>query len=304
VDLQARILDFVLPYFIDTQSGALRPDHKESGVGVWDQAIWLSADWPRDRRPMQGSIRLLPPDDDHYAAGLWFRAIGKLDNAAIAFRMERDSPANSPRYAPGDIDCQLSEIVWDSNAPETWADALRESRSSYAARLKEDALGLARSRISEARIRLAMLFSRQDYRFDDQDVTGRIALLPEDKAALEDIAGLLREAQSREGGQSAELNAEAAMLWSRVMLARGDLTSAIGYFEQGAQTMIAMQEASIWHHYWLFAVALLRHGWIRRSHDMAVNAFQFAMRSGDIMLPTKIRNFCQRLEAAYPEVTS
>jgi hypothetical protein len=65
-----------------------------------------------------------------------------------------------------------------------------------------------------------------------------------------------------------------------------------------------MQEVSIWHHYWIFALALLRHGWVRRSHETAVNAFQFAMQTGDMMLPTEIRKFCESLEAAYPEVTS
>jgi hypothetical protein len=64
-----------------------------------------------------------------------------------------------------------------------------------------------------------------------------------------------------------------------------------------------MQESSIWHHYWVFAQALLRHGWVARSYETAVNAFQFSMQTGDFVLPTRIREFCQRLEATYPELS-
>src|SRR5215210_9072202 len=97
----------------------------------------------------QGSIRLMPPDDDHYAAGLWLRAIGRTDDAAVAFQMELDAPAKRRRYAPGDIECQLSETVYNPDEPKTWPDALRESRRSWAARLPDDALGRVWSRISE-----------------------------------------------------------------------------------------------------------------------------------------------------------
>lgn len=92
------------------------------------------------------------------------------------------------------------------------------------------------------------------------------------------------------------------MLWARIMLARGDLTSAIGNFEEGAELMMAMEETSIWNHYLVFAHSLVRHGWIAKGYEMAVNAFQFAMQTGDLMLPTRIRQFCQRLEASHPEL--
>jgi hypothetical protein len=216
--------------------------------------------------------------------------------------MERDEPSSAPRYAPGDIECQLSETAHEPNQPDTWPDALRESRQSHAARLPSDALGRARSRISEARIRLEMLFNQDEYQVDDGDVTARIALIPEDLAALEEIADLLREAESEAGGRSAENRSQAAMLWSRITLARGDLTSAIGYFEEAAQIMIGLEDATIWSHYWFFALNLLRHGWVARSYETAVNAFQFAMQTNDFMLPTMIREFCEQLEATYPEL--
>ena len=149
---------------------------------------------------------------------------------------------------------------------------------------------------------MVMVLSREKYRVSAEDVTSRIELVPDDLAVLDEIATLLREAQSEAGGHSAENLAQAAMVCSRILLARGDLTSAISYFEEGAEIMIAMQEASIWHHYWMFALVLLHHGWIARSYETAVNAFQFAMQTGDFGRSTIIRQFCENLEATYPEL--
>ena len=303
VDLLSRILNRALPFFIDVRTGGLRPEFQEVGVRVWDQAIWLTPDWPRHGDPMrQGRVRLEPPDEDHYAAGLWLRATGHLSYAANAFRKEREAPAPSPRYAPGDLECQLSETLYDPEAPDSWPAALEECRRSYAARGPNDALGRTWSRISEARIRLVMVLNRDDCPIGGESDLSPCKPVQENWAELEEIAAMLREAQSQSGGQSAENCAQAAMLWARIMLARGDLTSAIGNFEEGAELMMAMEETSIWNHYLVFAHSLVRHGWIAKGYEMAVNAFQFAMQTGDLMLPTRIRQFCQRLEASHPEL--
>ena len=132
-----------------------------------------------------------------------------------------------------------------------------------------------------------MVLNREEYRIGEEDVTARLKLLPEDFAAIDEIAELLRNAQSEAGGWSDENRAQAAMVWSRVMLANGDLTSAISYFEEGAAIMMAMEEASIWSHYWVFAHHLVHHGWVARGHEMAVNAFQFAMYTEDVVLSHK-----------------
>jgi CHAT domain len=305
VNLLGRVLDHALPYFIDPGTGALRPECGEIGLRVWDQAIWLSPDWPRNPDPMRPALtRLMPPEDDHYAAGLWFRAIRRMDYASAAFLMELEEPARDPRYAPGDIECQLSEIADDLSEPETALEALRRSRQSYDARLPRDLLGRASSCLSEARIRMQMVMRSDEFQLDDPDVYMRIVLTPEDFAALDEVADRLREAESNVYGLSAENRAQAAVLWSRIMLARGDLTSAISYLEEGAEILIDLEDASIWSHYWLFAINLLQLGWVARSYEAAQTAFHFAMRTGDIALPTSIRMFCERLEEAYPESIS
>jgi CHAT domain len=304
-DLASRVLDHTLPYFIDTRSGVLRPESSEIGLRVWDQAIWLSAYWPRKRQLVlvrQGPARLAPPENDHYAHGLWFRAIGRLDDASKAFRVELDTPAQHPRYVPGDIECYLSETLYYADQAKSLPDALRESRQSYAARHASDSLGRAWSRISEVRIRIAMVFSHEDYQVDAESDTARIQVRSEDRAELDEIADLLREAQSEAGGQSAENRSQAAMLWSDIMLARGDLTSAVSHFEEGIGIMGALEEPSICSYYWWFARHLIYRGWITRGYEYAVNAFQFAMQTGDQGLSTSIHKFIQNLKATYPEL--
>lgn len=166
--------------------------------------------------PVQdGRVRLVPPENDHYAMGIWLRAIGQTDHAEAAFRAELSTPLRSPRYAPGDIECYLVEMLGQQ---DKWPDALHMSLQSYAARLPGDALGRAWSRISEARIRMMMAFSREDSQDDDNEATTWVEITPEHLAALDEIAGVLREAQSEAGGQSAEARSEAAMLWSQIML--------------------------------------------------------------------------------------
>ena len=303
VDLLSHVLDYSLPYFIDTRTGALRPECSEFGLRVWDQAILLSAYWPRKRDPMRdGRVRLAPPENDHYAMGIWLRAIGQTEHAAAEFRAELSTPSRSTRYAPGDIECYLVETLGQQ---DRWSDALTMSLQSYAARLPGDTIGRAWSRISEARIRMRMVFNHEDSHDDDDHVMTLVTVTPEHLAALDEIAGLLRQAQSEAGGQSAEARSQAAMLWSQIMLTRGDLTSAISSFEEGAAIMMALEENEIWRHYWLFALNLVNHGWIARGYEAAVNAFQYAMHAGPVMVMhqtcTMIREFCQQLEAAYPE---
>ena len=303
VDQISGVLDRALPRFIDTGTGELAPGCGEAGLKVWDQAIWICADWPR-RRGMGGGVRLAPPAvDDHYRVGLWLRAVGAIAQAAVAFQAELDAPARHPRYAPGDVECHLAELSYLPDQPRTWEGALRACRRSHEARLPQDALGQAWSRIAEARIRMAMLFSREDSLADD-DVAGGAELGPEDLAELDQIAGLLREAQSRPGGRGAENRSQAAMLWSRIMLAHGDLTSAISHFEEGSTVLMALEEGTIWVHYWWFARDLIRYGWIARGYEYAVNAFQFAMQVNNHQAATGIREYCQRLEATHPELTS
>jgi len=287
VDQISRVLDRALPYFVDTRTGELLPGCGETGLKVWDQAIWICPDWPRKQR---GHVRLAPPEgEDYYGTGLWLRAIGATGHAVVAFQAELDAPARNPRYALGDVECHLSELSYLPDQPETWEEALRASRRSYAARLPQDAIGLAWSRISEARIRLATLFSREDQ---------------PDLVELDEIAGLLREAQSRPGGQSAENRSQAAMLWRTIMLAHGDLTSAISYFEDGANLMMALEEGTTWVHFWSFARDLIGYGWIARGYEYAINAFQFAMQVNNHQAATWIREYCERLEAAHPELKS
>lgn len=302
IDLAGRVLDRALPLFIDTATGDLRPECLEIGRLVLDQAIWISPYWPRNLQPMQSRMPLYPADDDHYAAGLWFRSAGDLGRASVAFQMALDTPERERRWAPGDLECHLSETVYDPVRPATWPDALELARASYAARLPDDSFGRAWSRISEARLRMVMTLLPEAAIADDQDITARIEIGPEHLAALEKAAVLLREADAEPGVRSAENRSQAAMVWSRIMLARGDLTSAISYFEDGAQLMMDQQESSISSHYWNFAVNVLHHGWVARSFEMAISAFQFAMQAGNHELATGIRQFCEQLEATYPEL--
>jgi hypothetical protein len=303
VDLLSGVLNRALPYFIDTGTGALRAECSEVGLRVWDQAILLSAYWPRNEPMRDGRVRLIPPENDHYAMGLWLREIGQTEHAEAAFRAELDTPSRSPRYASGDIECYLAEILTQR---ERWPDALRESLQSYAARLPDDSLGRACSRIWEARIRMAMIFNREDRQPGDGDVM-RVEVTPEDLAAMDEIAAILREAQSEAGGQSAENRSQAAMLWSQIMLMRGDLTSAISFFEEGTVIMMALEKTAIWSHYWWFALNLVYKGWVARGYEYAANAFLYAMRAGSRLemhgTCTMIRQFCEQLEDAYPELT-
>jgi hypothetical protein len=311
IELAGRVLDRALPLFVDTVRGWLQPECREIGRRVWDQAVWISPYWPRNpRRMMLPPTRLRPVADDHYGAGLWFRSLGDHRQAVTAFQAALDGPEQERRWAPGDLECQLSETVYDPDRPATWPEALEWARASYTARLPDDSLGRAWSRISEARMRMIMTLNREAavgrrrrrFRRRRHDMSGPIRIGPGQLAALEEAAVLLREADAEPGVQSAENRSQAAMVWSEILLARGDLTSAISYFEDGAQVMMDLQEQTIWSHYWGFARNLVLHGWVARGHEMAVNAFQFAMQTGNMEVATMIREFCQELEATYPEL--
>jgi hypothetical protein len=305
VALESRVLDHALPYFIDARTGMPRPECGEIGVRVWDQAAWVAPDWPRKRGPMANSeVSLRPPENDNYAAGLQFRTIRSMDQASAAFRRELASPTGQPRYAPGDVECQLAETSYDPEQPRTWADALRRAQQSQAVRLPGDSLGRAWSGVSEARIQMAMLPTVEIRKRRKVRRRRQAQIQAEQLASVDEIADLLRKTQSEAGGHSAENRSEAAMLWSTIMFARGDLTSAISFFEEGAEIMIDLEEKSIWHRYWVLAVALVKEGWIARGYEAAIAAFQFAMRTGDFRLPGPIREFIEQLEAAYPELKS
>ena len=295
VDLASRVLDMALLHFLERNTFAPQLKPNELAARIWYQAIWVSAYWPRELKTYQQRSPLMPPDDDHYADGLYLRATGDFETAVRAFSAEMYEPGSAPRYYPGDVEWHIAEIILTA-ADLSYPTALDYARRSYAARLPGDAVGRASSRILEARIRLAMMAP--------SDLFEGGLLPPDDPATLDEIAELLRDARAERGGRSAENRAQAGMLWSSVMLGRGDLTSAVAAFEQSAALMVTLQEAGIWRHYWHFAHNLIRHGWIARGHEVAVNAFHSAMQTGDFMLPTRIREFCEHLEATYPELTS
>lgn len=299
VELAGRVLDKALPHFIDASTGVLLPEHRESGLRVWEQAIWVGPDWPRRGDPMrEGTVHLRPPDNDHYAAGIFFRAVGRLDLSSKAFLAELQTPAKSPRYSPGDIQWYLTDNKYTADPSMDPAIALQGSFLSYDARRGDDAIGRASSRILEARIAVTMILSQYE------NLTSHIELHSDDLAALAKVAAVLREAESEPGSGSAENRSQAGILWSTIMLARGDLTLAVSYFEESMTIMMDLQDAAIWRYYWFFALNLVRHGWVARGYETAVAAFQFAMQTSDLGVQTTIREFCQRLESTYPELAS
>jgi hypothetical protein len=301
VDFASRYLDEVLPLFIDPRTGTLHPERREAGRRVWDHAMWVAPDWPRAKGPRRnGTVRLLPSSDDHYAEGLFWRAVGRYDKAYAAFLAELGEPASDPRYSPGDLEWFLAQI--QAGIPDNASIAVQASRISYLCRRPKDAIGRASSLTLEAEIRIAMALSREEYKFNDEDVTERVELRPEDLAALDMAADVLRAAQSEVGGLSAENRYAAGILWTEIMLARGDLTSAVSYFEESATIMMSLQTTDIVGFSWNFARNLIRHGWTARGYEVANAAFHHAMRTGDVMLPTRIRKFCERLRSRYPEL--
>lgn len=299
VELSSAVLDRVLPLFIDTSTGALLPDHRDLALRVWDQAIWIGPDWPRGWNPrFPQRILLRPPDGDHYAAGLFHRALTRFGPASSSFLAAMQEPVSSPRYSPGDLEWYLTEIKHVTDPSPDFEVAIEGSRRSHAVRRADDAIGRASSRILEARIRVAMVFR------DQEDSTQPLDLTPERLAELDEIADLLRDARAEPGGWSAENQSAADLLWSTILLVRGDLTSAVNSFEQSLATLMSLQERALVRHCWFFGLSLVRRGWVARGYEVAMAAFHFAMRDGDDGAATSIRQFCRQLEATYPELTS
>jgi hypothetical protein len=297
-----RVFSYALPYFVDSD-GCVRQACRHIAMQIWDLAIWLAPDWPRNRQGLRPPVYLAPFSNDNYGIGLFHRARKEYREAASAFTRELEAPSGLARYEPGDLQAQLSDMIYVPSDPKTWATALKYAQASFKVRHPDDAIGRAASRIAEARIRQVQILNQERYLSREDDLTKRIEILPEDLHQLGQVANLLREAEAEAGGMNAENRSQAAMVWWRVVLARGDLTAAVAYFEQGAELMIEMEEASIWHHYYVFSLQLLRHGWIARSYEAAQNAFQFSMHAGDtIFLPTRLREFCELLKSTYPEL--
>ena len=297
VDLASRVLDKALLHFLEGNTFApkLKPD--DLAARIWYQAIWVSAYWPRNVEPSRVRAPLMPPDDDHYADGLYLRATGDFETAGQAFSVEMHEPASAPRYYPGDCEWHIAESILAAGADLSYPTALDYARRSYAARLSSDALGRASSRVLEARIRLALLAPGDS--FEER------LPAPDDPVVLDEIRGLLSEAMAEDGGRSAENRAHGQMVWAFVMLGRGDLTQAVAAFEESVSLLVALQEADdLWRYYLRFAHNLIHHGWIARGYEAAVAALHFAMETGDFMVPTRIREFCQHLEATYPELTT
>jgi CHAT domain len=296
VDLASRVLDRALLHFLERDTFAPQLKPGELAARIWYQAIWVSAYWPRSTQPFQQRSPLMPPDDDHYADGLYLRATGHFETADRAFSAEISEPASARRYYPGDAEWHIAEIGLTMAADLNYTTALAYARRSHAARLSSDAVGRVSSRVLEARIRLALLAPG--------DGLGEGLPPADDPSDFDEIAQLLSGAFAERGGLSAENRAHALMVSASVMLGRGDLTSAVADFEESMSLLLRLQEPYLWRFSLRFAQNLIHHGWIARGYETALAAFHFAMQSGDPVLPTRIREFCQQLEADYPELTT
>jgi hypothetical protein len=295
-DLAGRVLDRALLHVLERNTFAPRLQAGELAARVWYQAIWVSAYWPYQPRPMQSRSPLLPPEDDHFAAGLYLRSVGDFTRALNAFTAATEEPAAHPRYQPGDPDWHIAEIILTAGDDALQPTGLDHVRRSRAARLPGDVLGQASSRVLEARLRYRSLTTG--------DLFGGDLLPVEDPAALDEIAALVVEAMVEQGGRSAENRAHADMIFSFVLMGRGELTSAVGAFEDSVIRLLRIRDPDLWRYQWRFAHNLLHHGWIARGYETAIAAFHSAMQTGglDVEVSTRIRQFCQRLEATHPEL--
>lgn len=295
-DLASRVLDRALLHVLERNTFAPRLKASDLAARLWYQAIWVSAYWPYQLRPMQSRAPLLPPEDDHFAAGLYLRSVRDFPQALNAFTAETVEPAARPRYRPGDPDWHIAEIILAAGSDDLQPTGLHHVRRSYEARLPDDVLGRAESRVLEARLRFRSL-TTADIFADD--------LLPvEDPVALDEIAALVTEAMEEPGSRSAENRAHAEMIYSFVLLGRGELTRAVHSFEYSLALLHRIRDPDLWVYQWRFARNLLHHGWIARGYETAVAAYFAAKAPGDVDLEvfTKMRQFCQRLEANHPEV--
>jgi hypothetical protein len=296
VDLASRVLDRALLHFLERDTFAPQLKPGDVAARVWYQAIWVSAYWPCRTRMLQQRSPLMPPEDDAFADGLYLRATGDFETAVRAFEAELNQPRSAPRYYPGDVEWQLAESVLTGASEVCYPDALTYARASHTARLPGDVAGRASSRILEARIRLAMLGPADPFQQQPSP--------PADPGVYGEIEDLLIEATADGGGGSAEDRAHRLMVRAFLSVAHGDLTAAVAAFEQAVSILERLLETDRWQYYLRFARHLIDHGWIARGFEFAFAAFHAAMESGDMMLATRLREFCEHLEATHPELTT
>lgn len=295
VDLASRVLDSALLHFLERDTFAPQLKPGELPARIWYQAIWVSAYWPRNLRMLQQRSALMPPEDDQFADGLYLRATGDFETAVRAFLAELNEPGSAPRYYPGDVEWHLADSILTGASDLSYPTALAYARASHTARLSNDVVGRASSRILEARIRLAMLGPADPFEQEPSP--------PDDPVVLREIGDLLSEAMAEGGGGSAENRAHWLMVQASLSVAHGDLTAAVAAFEGGVSLLARLQGTDQWRYYLRFAHHLIDHGWIARGFEFAFAAFHAAMESGNMMLSTRIREFCEHLEATYPELT-
>jgi hypothetical protein len=295
VDLASRVLDHALLHFLERDTFAPQLKPGDLAARVWYQAIWVSAYWPRRPSMHQQPSPLMPPEDDAFADGLYLRATGDFATAVRAFQAELNQPRSSPRYSPGDVEWQLAESILTGATEAGYPDALTYARASHTARLPGDVAGRASSRILEARIRLAMLGPADP--FEQQPSP------PVDPGVYGEIEDLLIEATADGGGGSAEDRAHGLMVQAFLSVEHGDLTAAVASFEQAVSILERLQGTDQWRYYLRFARDLIDHGWIARGFELAFAAFHAAMQSGNMMPATRLREFCEHLEATHPVLT-
>jgi hypothetical protein len=193
------------------------------------------------------------------------------------------------------VEWHLAEAILTSAADLSYPTALAYARASHTTRLSSDVVGRASSRILEARIRLAMLGPADPFEQEPSP--------PDDPVVLREIGELLSEAMAEGGGESAEDRAHWLMVRAFLSVSHGDLTAAVADFEGGLSLLERLQGTDRWPYYLRFAHHLIDHGWIARGFEFAFAAFHAAMESGNMMLSTRIREFCEHLETKYPELS-
>ncbi|MFV2103155.1 CHAT domain-containing protein [Micromonospora sp. LOL_024] len=295
VDRSIRALDRALLRYVDGRTGRLRPGYEEIGLRVWEQAIRINAYWPYSHWDdfLRHATTLMPPAKNHYAKGLWLRAVNRRHEAGLAFLKELEEPSAAPSYMPGDLECLAAEYLFDAESPRTWQVARWLVQRSEQLRLRGDTLGRTWSHMAHARILLNLANLRIKVDKDEDRI--RIATAAAEMQAQ--AVTLLRKA---EYSPDPEIRAHVHNLWAYVFLSRGDLTSVLSHFEECVQIMVDLQDRSVWRVYWEFAQLLYSRGWIAKSYELASVAFHSAMDS-NLFYATPIRKFLQRLEAEHPE---
>ena len=104
-------------HFLERNTFAPQLKPGELAARIWYQAIWVSAYWPRQLKPLQQRSPLMPPDDDYYADGLYLRATGDFETAVRAFSAEMDEPG--ARAGLTDGSCPLGGATVQILTPAT-----------------------------------------------------------------------------------------------------------------------------------------------------------------------------------------